>query len=59
MLVTFFFYGFLKLGRMMFNPFKDEADSFPVWTMLDDTIVSMNEMLTHVEGGCPGNLSDS
>ena len=25
MLITFFFYGFLKLGRMMFNPFKDEA----------------------------------
>jgi len=45
MLVTFFFYGFLTLGRMMLNPFKDELDSFPAATFLDDTIESMAEMV--------------
>ena len=40
MLVTFFFYGFLKLGRMMFNPFKDEPDSFPTTEYLEAFLVS-------------------
>jgi len=56
MLVTFFFYGFLKLGRMMFNPFKDEADSFPTAAYLDDTIDTMVEMVKWIPFGVPNPI---
>jgi len=53
MLVTFFFYGFLSLGRMMFDPFKDEPDSFPTADWLDELLGSMHEMVELVPGGVP------
>lgn len=59
MLVTFFFYGFLKLGRMMFNPFKDEADSFPTAEYLDDTIDTMVEMIKWIPVGVPTPIGAS
>jgi len=57
MLVTFFFYGFLTLGRQMFNPFKDEPDSFPMAVMVDETIDNMIEMVKWIPAGVPNRPS--
>jgi len=43
MVLTFFLDGFLNLGRMMLNPFKDEDDSFETSSYLKDSITAISQ----------------